>query len=205
VKVRYIDKFFRKNLSRRDLLKKTGKAALAFGGSLTLDALLSSCATIGFREESPVIYPPLRGHKIQPPKDGCYFGIGHPGRRGGDKVTDIIARIDYYEKNLGKRPSIVNFVYNIVSSNHMIELGMATASKNVIPLLQCGILNLEDSTNGEHDSLIREFADGAIGFGEEYGGFFYSYVRNAFDSLQMGLVRLASCFQRDVEAYLANI
>ena len=48
-----------KMIGRRDFLKKSGRAALAVGGGLTFNALLSSCATIRFKEETPVIYPPL--------------------------------------------------------------------------------------------------------------------------------------------------
>ena len=62
-------------VTRRDFLKKSGQAALAVGGGLMLEALFTSCATTGFTETGPVIYPPLKGHKVQPPKEGCYIGF----------------------------------------------------------------------------------------------------------------------------------
>lgn len=78
-----IDNYVNKGLTRRDFLKKSGqagksalaiKAAQAIGFGLTLEELLG-CATISFKEEAPVIYPPLKGHKVQPVEEGCFFGL----------------------------------------------------------------------------------------------------------------------------------
>lgn len=62
-------------ISRRDFLRKCGQAAVTIGGGVTLDAFLGGCATTSFMEKGPVIYPPLKGHKVQPPEDGCYIGF----------------------------------------------------------------------------------------------------------------------------------
>jgi hypothetical protein len=42
-----LEKLLSEEIDRREFLETSGKAALAVGGGLTLDALLSSCATIG--------------------------------------------------------------------------------------------------------------------------------------------------------------
>jgi len=92
-----LDKLFSKEIDRRDFLKKTGQAALAVGSGLTLDALLSSCATIMFKEEPPVIYPHIGQpgqNKVQPPAEGCYIGF-HPDN------------FDFYEQVTGKKPKVV--------------------------------------------------------------------------------------------------
>ncbi len=62
-------------ISRRDFLKKCGQAVVTIGGGATLDAFLGGCAPISSVEKVPVIYPPLGGHKVQPPEDGCYIGF----------------------------------------------------------------------------------------------------------------------------------
>jgi hypothetical protein len=63
-----IEKILNQNIDRRELLKGTGTAAIGIAG------LLSGCATIGFKEQGPVAFPPLKGNKVQPPKEGCWHG-----------------------------------------------------------------------------------------------------------------------------------
>jgi hypothetical protein len=71
-------------MNRRECLKKSGQAALAIGAGLTLEEILSSCATTETEDglvkdasEKPrtVIYPPLKNDKVQPPAEGCYIGF----------------------------------------------------------------------------------------------------------------------------------
>ena len=112
----YIDKFFNQNVSRRDFLQRSGQAALAVGGALTLNALVSSSTTIGFKEQAPVIYPPLEGHKVQPPENGCYIGFycegGSDSRWGGTHPNDNV-----YEGKVGKKPKIMSIDLRCSSSS----------------------------------------------------------------------------------------
>lgn len=91
------------DFTRRDFLKKTGKGALALAGGVTLEALVISCAHATFKEQAPVIYPPLKGKKIQSPINGCYVGFYE--YKG-------FFRNDYFDPKgrLGKKPKI--FVMN---------------------------------------------------------------------------------------------
>lgn len=85
-------------ISRREFLKRSGHVALAVGGGLTLEALFTGCVTTHFTEAGPVIYPPLKGHKVQPPREGCYIGFHHD-------MWD-----PYYEsmvEKIGKKPKIM--------------------------------------------------------------------------------------------------
>ncbi len=60
--------------TRRDFLKKAGTAALAIGAGMTVDSIVAGCATVGFKETNSVVYPPIKGNKVQPPADGCFIG-----------------------------------------------------------------------------------------------------------------------------------
>ena len=66
-----------KILTRRDFLKKSGLVAAALGVPSTFPLLSSRAATVGTesKETAPVIYPPLKGNKVQPPKNGCLVGF----------------------------------------------------------------------------------------------------------------------------------
>jgi len=155
-----------KGLSRRNFLKDFGKAILVVSTGLTLKETLIGCATIGI-EKTPTIYPPLKGHKIQPPENGCYFGIGRSIWRG---VRD---NIDSYEEKLGKRPSIVWLRYGFVSWKYVFEQSEEIARRKVIPFLVIDApYNFKNIVSGDSDNVIRKFADEAIKFGEKYGGFF---------------------------------
>lgn len=66
--------------SRREFLKKAGQVAVAIGGL----ELIASCATTETRktpetdvsrQPETVSYLPLKGHKVQPPQEGCYVGF----------------------------------------------------------------------------------------------------------------------------------
>jgi hypothetical protein len=72
----FTDERLMKNLSRRDFLKKTGQAALAIGGGLTLEALLISCATAPIFESAEDVANIKwdANPAIPVPKYGCYIG-----------------------------------------------------------------------------------------------------------------------------------
>jgi hypothetical protein len=161
----FIDKYY-KSLTRRDLLKKSGILAIALGSGLTLDSLLSSCATIDFKETAPVIYPPLRGHKIQPPQNGCMMGF----RYISSETRHII---ESYGKKTGQIPSIfiLHWAYKMSSSFPMFSAAVA-ANEGVTPFIFFKtIWDLNEIINKKHDHEIANFAKEATRFGEKYGGF----------------------------------
>lgn len=86
-------------LSRREFLKKSGHTALAIGGGVALSTLLSSCATIGFKEtRQDVINQRWETNPVIPvPRDGCYVG----GHRMGLSTTVV----EIYASHIGKIPA----------------------------------------------------------------------------------------------------
>ena len=91
-----------RRVTRRDFLKKSGRAGLALAGGLSLETLLDGCAGISTelvtQEEAPVIYPPLKGHKVQPPDNGCLVGFfrhymhNRPNGEYAKDTTRVVAR-----------------------------------------------------------------------------------------------------------------
>ena len=105
-----IEDYIKKDLTRRDFLIKGGQATLAIGGGLTLESILNGCATIMLKEESSIIFPPLKGHKVQPPQDGCFIGF-HPAGKG------------VYKDQIGVEPKImIPELYSLITyHNHIME------------------------------------------------------------------------------------
>ena len=98
--------------SRRDFLKNSGKAILALSGFITFHGVLSSCATFNYNEEAPIIYPPLNGHKVHPPNEGCFIGfMGSGERRAGDwsprKDENPEIRLSIYKDQISHSPAIL--------------------------------------------------------------------------------------------------
>jgi hypothetical protein len=170
----------REYLSRRQFLKHSGQAALAAAGAVVLDAMLSNCATPSVKERTPVIYPPLKDHKVQPPADGClvgFFRFYRPRHPQLKHTVDLGRIIDYYEKQVGQKPAIICLEQLFgLWGDFPMEDAVAAAVKSVITVIYAstGTSKLEDITNGKYDSGIRRFADCASEFGEKYGGFFFT-------------------------------
>ena len=172
-------------MDRREFLQKS----LLLGGGLTLESMLLSCATIGIghKEDSPVIYPRLRGHKIQPPENGCLIGFFRHYRHTNPRFpsgvdTDSGRPIEYYGKEFGRNPAFLVLSHNIsIFSRFPKEDAVNAASRGVTPFIfaetspQSSTMKgrkLEDIANGVYDNGAREFAKGAKEFGEHYGGYF---------------------------------
>jgi len=161
-----LEKSFTKTISRRELFKESGKAALALGGGFTLDAIVTGCATVGFKETGPVIYPPLKDHKVQPPENGCLVGF-----------YKYLFSDSRYEEKIGKNPSIFALFHysSMVWGFFSIDEGPKRyAEKGSIPLIYAGTNDskLKDIINGKEDRFIKRFARDAATFGEQHGGFF---------------------------------
>ena len=105
-------------VNRRDFLKCGGLAALLGG----IAAVSNNCAggsviLGGVKETGPVHYPRLPGHKIQSPEhyglEGCMVGY-YFNRYGWDEPNDIIP---FYERKVGKTPSIILLPIPLKSSS----------------------------------------------------------------------------------------
>jgi hypothetical protein len=154
-----LENILTKNIDRREFLERTTKAIIGLAG------LLSGCATTSFNETAPVIYPPLKGHKVQPPENGCLIGFGLQGSWS------------VYERATGKRPAIMpawvsagGFISGFPNryTDHF-------AKASIIPFPIAGVqhMDLEEIANGQKDKYIEAFAEGSVKFGQQYGGFFY--------------------------------
>jgi len=153
--------------TRRDFLKNFGQAALAAGGALTLESLLSGCAHISSEEEAPPVCPPLKGNKVQPPENGCMVGFYYPAF-----VSKRI--LELYEERLGKLPSIFIFYWGRQTFVYFPMVSFVEAArKGVTPFMYVQTMSsLDEIAKGKHDQQIGRFAEEAIKYGEEYGGFF---------------------------------
>lgn len=176
-----INKSLAKNVSRREFLQKSAQATLALGGGLAFSALTGGCATVTLKEEAPVIYPPLTGHKVQPPQEGCLFGFYKSRRDLGcfhryARDAYVIHVINHYEQQLGKRPSVIVLLEGITTLAFPIEEAIGAAKKGVIPLLYTDIrpMELKEIVMGEHNQRIQRFAEEAAQFGQVFGGFFFT-------------------------------
>ena len=173
--------------TRREFIKTVGKSALALSGGLTLDSLLKGCATVPILAEEPtVVYPPLEGDKVQPPEEGCLIGFykhyRHTNPRFPSGVTQDSGRpIDYYLENIGHRPAIFVLLGNIsLFGAFPMQDSVEAATRGVIPfifaetsprLAKSGHKRLDDIAQGMYDKGANDFAEGAVEFGEKYGGF----------------------------------
>jgi hypothetical protein len=166
-------------ISRRDFIKQAGAVAgiSALGG---LEVLAGGCAaTLGLKEEAPVIYPPLKGHKVQPPREGCLFGLRQIYSSSRIPGYNIPAKVEYvlgdYEKTLGKRIAIFAFMEAVTMLYFPAEAATIAVKKGVIPLLYADIqpMTLSTIVAGRYDDRIARFAREARAFGEQYGGFFF--------------------------------
>jgi hypothetical protein len=159
-------------LTRRDLLQKGGKLAISLGSGFALDSVLSGCSAIDLketatlRETAPVVYPPLRGFKIQPPSNGCMIGFRYRSFQ-----TKTIIR-SYGEKT-GQIPSIfiLHWTYKM-SSSFPVSSAAGAISEGVTPFIFFKIIwDLNEIINKKYDQEIEVFAREATKFGEKYGGF----------------------------------
>lgn len=172
-----INNAFIPDICRREFLKKGFYAGLAVVGGLTLSVLNKGCASLAFKEESPVIYPPLKFRKVQPPKNGCMFGIrtvydNTMSRRAPDISRDTKAFIDYFEKELDQKPTIWAIQRDAGAHRGLFYMANKAASKEVIPFIYTG-WPPERVLKGDFDSTLKRIAENARLYGSRYGrGFF---------------------------------
>ncbi|MCP4373155.1 MAG: hypothetical protein GY797_34375 [Deltaproteobacteria bacterium] len=127
---------FEQKITRRDFAKLSGSMLAILTG---IPAILQSCATTGLiKEEGPVNYPMLSGHKIQSPEhyglEGCMTGIWAPR-------YSVEVALDEYKQKVGKELSFYFLTYQLRTQ---IPLGIfdkalsnmkVCAKLNVIPFI----------------------------------------------------------------------
>ena len=136
--------YFEQKLTRRDFAKMSCSMLAILTG---LPVILQSCATTGLiKEEGPVHYPKLSGHKIQSPEhyglEGCMTGIwaGSAARW----------QIENYEAKVGKKPTFLfihyyyktSITHGIFDMNDIYQCG----KERVIPFITLNGRNLSGSS-----------------------------------------------------------
>jgi len=164
-------------MDRREFLKKSGQAALAIGAGLSLEAILSACAGTGpmLKEEALVVYPPLKGHKVQPPENGCLVGL----TRDYTIAPRVDMVLDYYQEKIGKKPAFYVLCcaipFNLFPGNRATMLAQQGVISNILP--EYNGYTLEEFAEGAADQAFKVIAREAVQFGQQYGGFFYTPMR----------------------------
>jgi hypothetical protein len=158
-------------VSRRDFLKKTGQAALAVGGGLTLDALLTSCAHVPKETREDIINQEWTSNPIIPiPKKGCYIG----GYRSGHFGFDNREKLKSYGEDIGKMPAFWELsLYKFGAENaHFPDWECEKlVNMGVIPEFKYGITpfpSFKEIAQGGKDDIITEFARKAKEYGKPY-------------------------------------
>lgn len=164
---------FEQKITRRDFAKLSGSMLAILTG---IPAILQSCATTGLiKEEGPIHYPKLSGHKIQSPEhyglEGCMTGFW--GRAVGE-----------YEKLVGKESSIYLIPYIMRTQ---IPFGISIEAKNnmkkcaklsIIPFITYdarigGYAPIKEICNGEYNAEIIKAAKDLKKISDENGGGFF--------------------------------
>jgi len=175
-------------LTRRDFLKKTGQAALAISGGLTLEALLDGCAGAPIFESAKDVANIKwdANPAIPVPKEGCYAGwhrdlttLGE-----GDFIqlfnTERVRLfeedlIDSYIKDYGQGPAVHSFSdRNITGGFFPSKFCEGAYNKGVIPLIRFYYKqDFKNVAKGAYDKTLVKFAQGAKAFGKPF--FFVPY------------------------------
>lgn len=184
-----MDEVFVNKFTRRDFLKKTGQAALAISGGLTLEALLDGCAG------APIFESPEDVANIQwdanpaipVPKYGCYTGwhrdiptdlkyispVAYPSmypRLNKSAMNDEKALIRSYRADYGKGPAAQSFsdrqITDVWFPNGICEVAH---NNGVIPLIRYYFFDdFERVAKGEYDKYLKAFAQSAKEFGKPF-------------------------------------
>jgi len=163
-------------MDRREFLKKSGQAALAIGAGLTLEEVLSGCATTvsqdepaatNLKQQENIIYPHVGKadqKKIQPPEHGCLVGFR------SRKVHEPL------ENKLGRKPSIEVLCEDFTSTSRIFPTKWAENPERqgvtLFVYMNIGCQGLTDFLKGKEDKDIEVFAEGAAEYGEKNGSFF---------------------------------
>ncbi len=171
-------------MNRREFLKICGAACIT-----------ASCATTKdyFGPDELIAYPELKHDKVQPPSSGCLVGFWKHYKSIGFKLnyaTDSSMPIKWFEENIGIRPaSLIMYPHINIFGEFPMADAVDAAKLGVIPYLLAEInpdhtkvnsgKKLTEIIDGVYDRGVNDFAKGAVEFGEKYGGFFITTMREA--------------------------
>ncbi|MGB9553405.1 MAG: hypothetical protein ACPL7L_03420 [bacterium] len=167
-----------KRFSRREFLKRSGKA-VAFTGisSLTFESIIG-CAPILKETKEAVINEKWEANPIVPvPKDGCYIGLSKfkLGISVEEYEQNIGRFIEEYTDQILKPPAIygvsATFVLKATNENFPTHRCLVTNSKGAIPLIKYQVQPFKsfgEITAGKFDKEIKEFAVKAKEYGKPY-------------------------------------
>lgn len=169
-------------MNRREFLKICGAACITAGCATTKDY---------FGPDELIAYPPLKGDKVQPPANGCLIGFfSHYKvlRWTGVHGTDSARPIKSFEEQTGVRPaSLIMYPHLSIFGTFPMEDAVIAAKLGVIPFIYAEVnpdqtkhgtgKKLDEIVAGVYDRGAKDFAKGAIEYGESYGGFFLTTMR----------------------------
>jgi hypothetical protein len=168
-----------KKMSRREFLKAgVGLTAIASGFEM-----MTGCATTETPQVTNRVYPPLPYHKIQPPKEGCLIGFFEAPDLSFYSSSNAEIGITYIEKALDAKPYIYSLPWPRLLSGFPMPQAVQVAKGNIVPYVYStlsshhspiGISGFgpKEIAQGQYDGYIKKYAQGAVAFGKEYGGFF---------------------------------
>jgi len=101
------------------------------------------------------------------------------------KRYQISNEITYIEKALNAKPFIYSLPWSKLYSEFPITQAMVVAKSGIVPFVYGGLgpfdihlpvpgIGPKEIAQGQCDSYIKKFAKGAVDFGKEYGGFFFT-------------------------------
>jgi hypothetical protein len=103
-------------------------------------------------------------------------------KRGTSQISN---EINYVEKALNAKPFIYSLPWSKLYSEFPVTQAMAVAKSGIVPFVYGGLgpfdiripvpgFGPKEIAQGQCDSYIKKFAQGAAEFGKEYGGFFFT-------------------------------
>lgn len=167
-----------RKFSRREFLKRSGKA-VAFTGisALTFESIIG-CAPILRETREDVINQKWEANSIIPvPKEGCYTGLSKFNFRISveDYEQNIVRFIEEYADQILKPPAIyavaATFVLRATNENFPTHRCLAANSKGATPLIKYQVQpfkNFGEITAGKFEKEIKEFAVKAKEYGKPY-------------------------------------
>jgi beta-mannanase len=94
-------------------------------------------------------------------------------------INRVDMLFDYYEEKLGKKPAFYALCcaipFNLFPAERATMIAEQGAIPNILP--EYNGYTLEEFANGAADQAFKDIASEAVQFGQQYGGFFYSPMR----------------------------
>ena len=169
------------DMNRRGFLK----AGVGLAVVVSSIEMIAGCATTKTPQVTPLVYSPLPYHKIQPPKEGCLIGFFEAPDPSFYSASNVEIGITYIEKAISTKPSLYSLVWPRLCSDFPIQHAMEVSKRKIIPYVYAALDSIQSSVGssgvspkeiaqGKFDGYIKKYAQGAVEFGREYGGFLFT-------------------------------